>query len=165
MVMSDVVRCIQLRRSILIVLTLCISLFTTQPANACSVVEPERRAEFDGVLLSIRRKDDDSQSPSPNSPGTEDPVVEEWIAVFDVRRWKAGTTLKTRPKRVTVSFPRYFDPTRQSQLDGGNCDDQAVKFTFVTRKKYRVSAFWYEGSEAELVTSTYFASRPFVLIR
>jgi hypothetical protein len=123
----------------------------TPQASACSVSPPERNAVFEGVLVSLKR----------NSAKTSESNVDYWTATFDVKKWGAKSTLKTRPKQVTVSFSRYFDPVREPDLDDGICEDNAIKFTFRVRSKYRVEAFWYQGSEAQLVTGAYFSQQPF----
>jgi hypothetical protein len=144
-----------LRGLTLLAIVLSLLLVATPQASACDILGPERKAVFEGVLVSLQR----------NSVRTAESNVEEWTATFDVKKWGAATTLKTRPKQLTVSFSRYFDPVNEPDLNDGICEDNAIKFTFRLRSKYYVEAFWFRGSETQLQTGAYFSRQPFKRVR
>jgi hypothetical protein len=151
------------RGMVLIAATLCMMMLATPHAQACSVARPARGAVFDGVLLKLRPTDG-PETPTLNSSATKGNRVEGWTATFEVKRWRAGTSLKKRSKRITVTFSRYFEPTQQADLNDGICEDNAITFNFKLRTTYRVKAFWNSGPEAELYTGAYFTSQPFAVV-
>jgi hypothetical protein len=147
----------------LLAATLCLVTLAMPQAQACSVVRPARSAVFEGVLLKLQPTEGPETS-TLNSRSTENTSAESWTATFQVKVWRAGTSLKKRSKRVTVTFSRYFEPTEQADLNDGTCEDNAIKFDFRLRSTYRVRAFWNGGSEAALFTGAYFAPQPFAAV-